>query len=111
MRLATLTAAALFAASTALHAQAPQTPPATKAEKHEKMKAARDKARQACESKKGEEHAACMRRETCAQAADPAACEARAKEGMARRDKAREACKDKTGDAYKTCMREQAGRK
>jgi hypothetical protein len=48
-----------------------------------------------------------VQREACAQAKDPAQCEARAKEGMAKREKAREACKDRKGDDYRACIREQ----
>jgi hypothetical protein len=40
-------------------------------------KAAHEKARKACEGKKGEEGRDCMRREMCAQAKDPGKCEAR----------------------------------
>jgi hypothetical protein len=42
----------------------------------------------------------------CAQAKDPAKCNAQAKERQARREKVREACKDKRGDDRKACARE-----
>lgn len=80
-----------------------------------KAKAAHEKARQACEGKKGTEGRDCMRHEMCAQASDPAKCEARAKERMTRaqerRAKMREACKDKQGDELKSCIREQRRQK
>jgi hypothetical protein len=93
----------LLAATTALYAQT--TAPADKGERRrhmtpcaqekdpaacearrkemrEKMKGARDKARQACEGKQGDERRSCMQREFCAQSKDPAKCEARVKERM-----------------------------
>jgi Spy/CpxP family protein refolding chaperone len=129
-----LIGAALFAVSTALFAQQTTPAPAPKAdkggqEKHgrfdcskakdpkaceerrEKMKAAHNKARQACDAKQGDERRDCMRKEMCAQAKDPAQCEARFKEGMERRKKALEACKDKQGDELKACVREQRSKK
>jgi hypothetical protein len=75
------------------------------------MRAAHEKAAKACESAKGAEHSACMRKQMCAQSQDPAKCEARVKEGQAKRDKAREACKDKKGDEFNACMHEQRGSK
>ena len=48
-----------------------------------------------------------MRREMCAQSADPAKCEARAKEASAIRAQVREACKDKKGEELRACVREQ----
>ena len=107
--LKTLTTVVLMGASTALFAQATPTPDAGKSPRAErrfdcskakdpkaceervaKMKAARDKARQACQGKEGAEARDCMRREMCAQSADPAKCEARVKERAERRDKLRE---------------------
>jgi hypothetical protein len=126
--LKTLVAGLLLAASTSLLAQAPQgdagkaprkahfdcsqaKDPKACEERRAKMRAAHEKASKACESAKGAEHGACMRKEMCAQSQDPAKCEARAKEGQAKRDKAREACKDKKGDEFRACMREQHGSK
>jgi len=120
--------AVLLAASTALHAQAPQGGPAAKQraqrfdcskakdpkaceERLAKAKAARDKARQACEGKQGDERRACMQKEVCAQAKDPAQCEARAKELAARREQVREACKGKQGEELRSCVREQRQKK
>jgi hypothetical protein len=126
MKLASVIAVCLFAASTVALAQAPQggeaKPPAKKArfdcsqakdpkaceERKAKAKAALEKARKACEGKQGADHVACMRHETCASAKDPAACEARAKEIAEKRDAIREACKDKKGDDYRACAREHA---
>ena len=126
--LKTLFAGLLLAASTSLLAQAPQgdaakaprkarfdcsqaKDPKACEERRTKMRAAHEKATKACESAKGAEHGACMRKEMCAQSQDPAKCEARVKEGQAKRDKAREACKDKKGDELNACMREQRGSK
>jgi hypothetical protein len=109
MRLALLIGAALVAASTALYAQAPQAD--DKAARRQQLKDAHEKARKACEGKQGDERRDCMRREMCAQAKDPAKCEAHAKEAMAQREKVREACKDRKGDELKACIREQHGRK
>jgi hypothetical protein len=128
MKLPTLLAACLLAASTVSFAQAPQgdaakaprkarfdcsqaKDPKACEERMAKGKAAMEKARKACEGKTGAEHGACMRTQVCAQSKDPAACEARAKEAQARRDKVREACKDKKGDDFRACVREQRGGK
>jgi hypothetical protein len=134
MKLQTIIAACLFAASTAAFAQAPQGGDAAKAppkkarfdcsqakdpkaceERVARGKAATEKARKACEGKQGTERGDCMRRELCAQAKDPAACEARAKANVERREaaraKIREACKGKQGEELRACVREQAGRK
>jgi hypothetical protein len=46
----------------------------------------------------------------CAQSADPAKCEARAKEAASRRAQVREACKGKSGEELKACIREQRGK-
>ena len=120
MRLALMIGAAALAASTALHAQAPQAEgkprrfdcsqakdPKACEERMAKARAERERVRKACESKTGADHAACVRHERCAQAKDPAQCEAQAKERMAKRDRVREACKDKKGDDYRACIREQ----
>jgi hypothetical protein len=107
--LKTLFATLLLAATTSVLAQAPAAPAEGKErrharpdcskaadpkaceekmrarhERHEKMKAAHAKARQSCEGKKGDEQRACMTSAMCAQAADPAKCQERAK---ARADK------------------------
>ena len=59
-------------------------------ERREKAKAARDKARSACEGKQGADHAACMEQQYCAQAKDPASCEARIKSRVEKRKERRE---------------------
>jgi Spy/CpxP family protein refolding chaperone len=126
-----LIGAVLFAASTALFAQAAPAPadgakgpqkgrhfdcsqakdPKACGERREKMKAAYSKAKSACEGKQGAEHRACMRDQMCSQSKDPAKCKAEAeKRGEAFR-KAREACKDKKGDEARACMRERLGKK
>lgn len=119
---------ALLAAFCApVFAQAPSDAPKPKAERRfdcskakdpkaceerlAKAKAAHEKARKACEGKKGEEGRDCMRREMCAQAKDPGKCEAQVKEAAARRAQIREACKDKTGEELKSCVREQRQKK
>jgi hypothetical protein len=78
-------------------------------ERMAKMKAAHEKARAACEGKARAEHAACMREQMCAQAKDPAKCEAEAK---ARGEKvraavarARKACEGKQAEERRECMR------
>ena len=113
MRLALMIGAALVAASTAAHAQAPNRFDCSKAkdpkaceERTAKARAERERVRKACESKTGADHTACVRHERCAQAKDPAQCEAHAKERMAKHDRLREACKDKKGDDYRACVRE-----
>ena len=106
-----LAAALLFAG--AAPAQTP-APDSSKAEHRAKMHDAMKKARQACEGRKGPERSDCMRQHMCAQAKDPAQCEARAKERMAMREKrmemrqkAHEACTGKRGEELKSCLREQ----
>src|SRR5881396_2922636 len=54
-------------------------------ERTAKMKAAHGKAEKACAGKQGDARRDCMRHEMCAQAKDPAQCEARAKEAHERR--------------------------
>jgi len=119
-----VTALALVAAG-ALHAQTPP-PDAAKGkrmydcnqaadpkaceERRQKMRAAYEKARAACEGKQGPERGECMRVQMCAQAQDPAKCEARAKEQAERRRQAMQACQGKQGEEMKTCMREQRGK-
>lgn len=125
--LRTLLPVVLLTFCTPLFAQAPSDAPKPKAERRfdcskakdpkaceervAKAKAAHEKARKACEGKKGEEGRDCMRHEMCAQAKDPGKCEAQVKEGAARRAKIREACKDKTGEELKSCVREQRQKK
>ena len=100
--------AVLLAATTALYAQTPSTPAdAGKGARHEKMKAAHEKARHACDGKQGQEHRDCMRKEMCAQSKDAAKCEAHFKERSAAFNKAYDSCKSKaTGDEFRSCMRE-----
>jgi Spy/CpxP family protein refolding chaperone len=106
--LRSLVATTLLAASTALFAQtapAPADKPAGKApharhdcskakdpkaceERKEKFREARKKAKSACDGKDGAEKRECLRKEMCAQAKEPAQCEARAKE-RAEKHKAR----------------------
>ena len=101
MRLpATLLCAALAVATSGTFAQE------AKSERHAKMKAAHEQARKACEGRKGDDARECMRREMCAQAKDPAACEARGKAQAERRAKMQEACKGKSGEELKACIRE-----
>lgn len=73
----------------------------------EKMRAAHEKARSACEGKQGPERGECMRVQMCAQAKDPAQCEARMKEMAERRKQAMAACQGKQGEEMKACLREQ----
>jgi hypothetical protein len=105
--LKTLAAAVLLSATTLAFAQQPpeQKAPPQKGhrfdcsqakdpkactERREKLKAARDKARSACEGKQGTDHAACMEQQYCAQAKDPASCEARIKSRVEKRRERRE---------------------
>jgi hypothetical protein len=115
MRLSLLIGAALLAASTFVHAQAPAGDAAkgveAKKERRAKMQEMRAKVAKACEGQQGDAQRSCMRKEMCAQAKDPAQCEARAKAGAERRAKAHEACKDKPEGERRACMREQMGRK
>ena len=91
-----ITAAALFAASTALFAQqsTPAPAPAAK-ERQEKMREAFKKARAACEGRQGEERRECMMKEMCASAKDPGKCEARVKERAQKMKERREQQGDK----------------
>ena len=78
-------------------------------ERMAKMRAARDKARKACEGKTGDERRDCMEKSFCSEAQDPAKCEANLKQRAERRREIREACKDKKGDELKACIREYRG--
>lgn len=53
--------------------------------RREKIRAARDEARKACEGKQGTEHRDCMIQQGCAKTKDAAKCEARAKERIQKR--------------------------
>ena len=123
-----LIGAALFAASTALYAQAPQGEPkgrmehrradCSKApdpkaceERRAKLNDAHGKARQACDGKQGPERRDCMTAQMCAQAKDPAKCNAEGKARQAQREKMRDACKGKQGEELKSCIREHRGEK
>ena len=107
MKLPSLIAACLLAASTLSFAQAPSgdaakaprkerfdcsqaKDPKACEERRAKMKAMHEKASKACEGKQAGERRECMRHEICAQAKDPKACEARAEKAKAERRKARE---------------------
>ena len=63
-----LLGACLLVASGALYAQAPRADAG-------KMKAAHSQAEKACEGKQGDARHDCMRKEMCAQAKDPKACQ------------------------------------
>jgi hypothetical protein len=117
---AIVTALALTAAGAALAQTPPKEPakrprydcsqaadPKTCEERREKMRAAHEKARAACEGKQGPERGECMRVQMCAQAKDPAQCEARAKEMAERRKQAMQACQGKQGEEMQACMRAQ----
>jgi len=121
--LRTLLPAVMLAFCTPVFAQAPSDAPKPKGERRidcskakdpkgceerlAKAKAAHEKAKKACEGKKGQEGRDCMRTEMCSQAKDPAKCEAQVKAAAARREQIREACKGKTGEDLKSCVREQ----
>jgi len=104
---------ALLASSGAVLAQtpSPEAQKPSRAERMAKAKAAHEKARQACEGKKGDEGRECVRREMCAQSRDPAKCEARMRERASQRAKLREACKGKEGDELRSCIRDQRQKK
>ena len=71
-----------------------------------RLKDVHDKAREACEVKSGDEARACMQKQMCAQAKDPAKCETGLQQRAAERARIREACKGKTGDELRACVRE-----
>ena len=58
-------------------------------ERHEKMKAARSKAEEACKGKEGPDRRSCMQQQMCAQAPDPAKCQAESKARMEKREQMR----------------------
>jgi Spy/CpxP family protein refolding chaperone len=124
MKLPSILAACLLAASTLSFAQAPSgdaakaprkprvdcsqaKDPKACEEHREKIKAAHDKASKACESKQGAERRDCMRHEMCGQAKDPKACEARAEKMKAAMQKARKDCEGKQGQERRDCMRKE----
>jgi hypothetical protein len=51
-----------------------------------------------------------MRVHMCAEAKDPAQCEARAKEAAERRKQAMAACQGKQGEEMRACMQAQRGK-
>ena len=100
MRLSLLIGAALLAASTALHAQVDR----------QKAREAHAKALKACEGTPDAERRSCVRREMCAQAKDPKACQERlanADAARAARAKAAKACEASKGNTaeHRDCMR------
>jgi len=101
-----LAMAALFAAFTV---QAQQPPPDGKAEtrdeQRQKIRAARQKAAQACKGTRGDARHDCMERELCAQAKDPAKCNARVSALRSAHQKAVETCKSAQPDKHRDCMR------
>jgi len=129
MKLPTILAACLLAASTLSFAQAPsgtnqgdaaQAPrkerfdcsqakdPKACEERRTKMRAAHDTAAKSCEGKQGAAHRDCMRHEICAQAKDPKACEARAEKAKAELQTARKACEGKAqGQERRDCVRQE----
>lgn len=121
---ALLCGALLLTLGSGVHAQAPSGAPKQQRfdcsrakdpkaceERLAKARAARAKARAACEGKQGEERRACMRHELCAQSGDPAKCEENAKRRAAEGARLREACKDRKGDELRSCIRDQRRKK
>jgi hypothetical protein len=121
--LALIAAALAAAGSSALYAQAPKgeekkTAPAPAFDcsrakdpkgceaRLAKMREARDKAREACKGKAGDERRDCMEKSFCAESRDPAKCESNLEERAARRREVQQACKGKKGDELKACVRE-----
>jgi hypothetical protein len=124
MKLPSILAACLLAASTLSFAQAPSgdaakaprkarfdcsqaKDPKACEERRAKMKEAHDKAAKSCEGKQGQERRDCMRHEMCAQSKDPKGCEERAAKMKAEMDKARKACEGKQGPERRECMRQE----
>ena len=124
MKLPSILAACLLAASTLSFAQAPSgdaakaprkarvdcsqaKDPKACEERQAKFKAARDKASKACEGKQASERRECMRHEMCAQSKDPKGCEEHAAKMKAEMQKARKACEGKQGPERRECMRQE----
>jgi hypothetical protein len=125
MKLPSLIAACLLAASTVSFAQAPSgdaakgprkervdcsqaKDPKACEERRTKMKAMHEKASKACEGKQSGEHRECMRKEMCAQSKDPKGCEEHAAKMKAEMQKARKACEGKPqGTERRECMRQE----
>lgn len=91
----------------------PDDPKACEADR-QKMKAAMDKAHDACKAVPDQDRRRCMQTTLCAQSPDPSQCNARASGQEKRREerhraaeKARDACKGMEGDAMKQCLRDQ----
>jgi len=91
----------------------PDDPKACDADR-QRMKAAMNKAHEACKGVPDKDRRSCMQTSLCAQAPDPAQCNERASDRDKRRDerrraleKAREACKGKEGEDMKQCLRDQ----
>jgi hypothetical protein len=102
--LKTLLAALLLSVSTGLLAQTPSDAPKPRGERRFDCSKAKDP--KACEERLAKIRARREKaREACQQ--DPVKCEARKKEFAAARAKIREACKDKQGEELKSCIREQ----
>jgi hypothetical protein len=101
-----LALAAVFAAFTA-QAQTPEprSKPAASEEQRQKVRAARHKAAQACKGTRGDARHECMEREMCAQATDPAKCNARVSKLRGAHQKAVETCKSAQPDKHRDCMR------
>jgi hypothetical protein len=124
MKLPSILAACLFAASTLSFAQGSQEPakpaprgrydcsqakdPKACEERRAKMREVHDKAAKACEGKQGGERRDCMRHEMCAQSKDPKACEERAAKARANLQAARKACEGKAeGQERRDCVRQE----
>jgi hypothetical protein len=99
---------AAFACSSAF-AQAPSPAPerkdAARKEQREKVRAAHQKAAEACKDTKGDAHRDCMQREMCAQAKEPAKCNERVSKMRDAHQKAAETCKSAQPDKHRDCMR------
>lgn len=101
MKLALSIAAAILAASTALHAQ---TADKEKDARRQQAREAHAKALKACEGTKDEARRACLQREMCAQTKDPKACQQRFAKGKETYSKAQKACEGKAGSERGACM-------
>jgi len=105
----TRSALALAALLAAFAAQAQTLPPdgkaATRDEQRQKIRAARQKAAQACKGTHGDARHDCMEREMCAQAKDPAKCNARVRKLRSDHQRAVETCKSAQPDKHRDCMR------